>query len=325
MNSNRHITWENFKNKFVEPGDPAVHQIAGKPDCFLFVDGKCMGIRIAAVTNSPPAQLPFQHIRSELVSMSGQSFIQISCEKRALHQAFFSMLLNVADLIQLHEYEPEKALRQCAEQYITVLSSHSILSEEKQIGLWCELWVLERLVALNDLNSLDAWIGPLEEPHDFRLSGLELEVKGTRSRKRQHIISSESQLQPSLGHDLYMVSVQLEPGAGDDFSDLPQMVERGRAAIAETHLNAQQYEALLSEWGYKELHEPFYRQQYGLRTEPALVPIDGETPRIAADMLRDALGKDRAKRISKVQFKLDVTDMGYLESEQQFQKVIKTK
>lgn len=327
MPADRHITWENFRESFIKPGDPAAHPVEGTPHCEIFVEsqGERVGLRIPTSDSSEIVELPYQHIHTVLVHSGGSLCVEVSCDVKSLYEPFYAMVVSVADLVQRHGYEPTAAIHESARKFFSLLAAHAILSEEKQVGLWCELWVLERLICFRGVESVQSWIGPLEEPHDFRLDNIEIEVKGTRSRKRTHIISREDQLLPSSDSSLYLLSLQLAPGAGDSVFSLSDRVQAIIELLDEVPGGLSTFKTLLSEVPYDFSHEHLYNDQYKLRTRPTLVPITDETPRITTEVLKNALGSDKSRRLSDIKFRLDVTDLGYEEASDEFQSVVRTK
>jgi hypothetical protein len=327
MSTERHITWENFRDNFIEPGDPAAHIVDGQPKCEFFVDPESqrIGLRVAIKDASEVLELPYQHITTSIVHSDGGLFVEVSCSVQSLFEPFYAMIVSVTDLVQLDDSSPTSALQKSAEKTFSLLSAHALLSEEKQVGLWCELWVLNKLVTFRGVEAVQSWIGPLKEPHDFRLDNVELEIKGTRSQRRSHLISSEDQLVPSENSSLYLVSLQLALAAGEGSFGLAERVEVIANSLAGSPAMLSIFESLLSEAEYNSSHERFYRSCYKLRTRPALVPITAEIPRITAELLSDALGPDNSARLSDVKFRLDVTDLGFEEDEEPFQSTLQTR
>ena len=326
MRLERHVTWENFRDNFLEPGDPAIHPVPGPPDCKIFVDkdGKRIGLRIQVSSSSPDLDIPFQHIEVANVGDGTGRYIEISSSVQSLYEQFYAMLTSISDLVQLHSKEPLQAIEDCAERFSTILSSQALLSSREITGLWCELWVLENLLGARGPEHLSAWIGPIDEPHDFQFDEVELEVKGTRLRKRRHLISSETQLASSPDKSLFLLSIQIAPGSGEGSLSLPDRVNRIRQMIgSESSLN-KRYDVLLEAAKYDAVHERYYKDRFILRTSPTLVPIDADTPQITAEMLRLQLGPEGSTRISDVEFRLDVTNLGFEQSSAEFQAVLPT-
>ncbi|MBK6456063.1 MAG: PD-(D/E)XK motif protein [Gemmatimonadetes bacterium] len=86
-----------------------------------------------------------------------------------------------------------------------------LLSTERQIGLLGELLFLERLMSRIGSDAVDAWMGPLAEPHDFRVGSREYEIKTTTASHRVHTVHGTEQLVPSLGCSLSVISILVGP------------------------------------------------------------------------------------------------------------------
>lgn len=326
MKEERHVTWENFRENFLKPGDPAIHVVPGSPECKIFTGkgGTRIGLRIQINRFGPDLDIPFRHIEVSNVRDGSTLYIEISSSIQSLFEQFYAVLQSIADQVQLHSKAPAVAIQDCIEKFSAILASQTLLSSREITGLWCELWVLENLLVSRGPEYLSAWIGPLPEPHDFQFDDLELEVKGTRLTKRRHLISSENQLSPSPDRSLFLVSIQIAPGSGDGSLSLPDRVANVRQLFSSDSALDKQFDVLLGEYGYKSEHESYYRKRFILRTAPTLVPIDADTPRITKEMLRSQLGADGSTRISEVEFRLDVTNMGYEEPTEEFQSVLPT-
>lgn len=76
---------------------------------------------------------------------------------------------------------------------------------EKQIGLFTEITFLKTIAEhLGYETSVNSWVGPDKDKQDFRLKGINIEIKSYLDQKRNHIaISSLEQLNP-LNGDLYL-------------------------------------------------------------------------------------------------------------------------
>lgn len=82
---------------------------------------------------------------------------------------------------------------------------------ELERGLLGELWFLEYLIEIFGEESVYEWRGPEHDRHDFRLENNEFEIKTTKNTKREHVISSIEQLEPSNDSDLFLISIQVSP------------------------------------------------------------------------------------------------------------------
>ena len=89
MASERHITWQNFRENYIKPDDPASHIVEGSPRCEVFVEsqGKRIGLRIAIKEPIQNIELPYQHINTNLVHSEEGLCAEVSCEIQSLFES----------------------------------------------------------------------------------------------------------------------------------------------------------------------------------------------------------------------------------------------
>lgn len=320
--SGDYLTWENFE-ELIEHGVPAVYRIPGPQDVDLFVDeaGGRIGLQtpIAADLRLPPSRL--SEMELVRITREGIPFLEISTTSRSLYREFYSFLLSVAGNIRGGS-APLAAVSSAISDWRQLLRAVALLTEEEQLGLMGELWLLERLSTMIGPEALHAWTGPLGEPHDFRQQATEIEVKVTRSPRRQHVITNLVQLLPSLGHDLFVLSLQLEPtGSGKGFS-LSSQVARLRDLLGSLQADVTDFDHRLeTAWGYRDVDAEHYSETFQLRTVPVLVRVDDKCPSITPDLI-SSIGTDRAQRISAVRYTVDLTGLGSSDGSGVFQQVL---
>jgi len=269
----------------------------------------------------PPTRL--EAITTEAVRIEGEEYVRIATHVRPLFQEFYLLLTEIADSIQLDGKTFETAVRSRLESWKELLRSVGMLSPERQVGLWGELWLLRRLITSCGPEALDSWTGPVAEPHDFRIGHTELEVKTTRSRQRNHVINGLDQLSPSEGLKLFLLALHVEPAQTDDAMSLPQMV-----AVVRNTLDAEpdllgDFELILRDGcGYYAKDEQNYGTQFRLRSAPMLVPVDAGFPRLTKKTLCDVVGMNVEQRISDVRYTVNVDDFGSLDGTPDFLTII---
>ena len=326
----RHVTWENFKQD-LDREDPIVYPIEVAPDkvplCQVFADENIsrVGLRVNISQAPPEVDLPYQHIQTATTFENNQLCYEVFTSASPLYEPFYAMLTRMADLIQLNSINPAEALLQSIKQFSTLLSSPSILSREKQVGLWGELWILRKLIAFHGSDALGYWTGPIGEDHDLRFNNDEIEVKTTTGSARSHIISKSSQLEPSPDRTLHLLSLQLASGSGEGAFSLPQLVEDIALSLSKNPDSKEKFKNLLEKLGYNFAHEAYYADVRMLRSEPMLIEIDKSTPRITQPLLSGALGGEMSARISDVKYRLNVEGLGIPESNEFFQSILQTK
>ena len=156
------------------------------------------------------------------------------------HRDIFDLL--VRDLVEAAEQPEDEAagvVRLLArlsnwQQLLRRLSPRG-LSDEAQLGLWGELWVLRDVLApaIGIGDAISAWRGPLGDDQDFQMGAVCMEVKTSAAHGLDRIpIASERQLEVPEDVVLVLVglSVDARVGHGETLGDMIRVV---RAAAAE--------------------------------------------------------------------------------------------
>ncbi|NVJ19161.1 PD-(D/E)XK motif protein [Myxococcus sp. AM010] len=315
MSPERHMTWDNFRETLLSPGVPALHPVrhAGSPDVELFVDADAsrLGLRTVAPAGKVELSSPLAAIEVGLRLVRGNRVVEVSTRTVALHQQFYAFMVDIADRIQLGGRPPAAAIAEALDDWNALLLEASVMSVEAQTGLFGELWCLERLHRSEGAEAVDAWVGPLGEPHDFRRGDVEIEVKTTRSAERVHVISGLHQLEPSIGRALFLLSLQAEPAGARSGETLPERVARLRALLSAVPGPAAKFDRLLVRTGYRDEDAPHYRRRLRLRTPPLLVPVDHRCPKLVSEHVRMALGESLAARLSDVRYRVRLSGLGF--------------
>lgn len=324
MATSRHITWENFRDAFLDPKVPAIHPIPGSPAVSLFVDdgARRLGIRIAQKDIPEALHLPLVEIATSLERCGEDIFLEISTTNDELFEPFFAVMINMADLIQIEGYSPSIAVNSTLGLFRDLLKPKQLLSNEKLIGLWGELWLLRRILKQLGPGYLESWRGPRKEVHDFRFNKTEIEVKTTRNEERLHVISRVSQLEPSPNRVLYILSLQIVSsgaGAGDS---LPSMVDSVYQLLRPYDNHLVEFRDLLSAEGYEQDDARYYNEKYVVRSNPVLIKVDNDCPRITSAMINECAGEDASARIDDVRYRVNLTGMGFSVDDQDFLTIV---
>ena len=170
------------------------------------------------------------------------------------------------------------ALALAVEQFRSLLRARRRLSPSQETGLIGELTVLLHLYTTLGVDpTIESWLGPESEEHDFSLEGYDLEAKTTLSESRTHIVHGLDQLEPTLGRSLWLLSIQLTPagrGGGDSLTHL------AHRAIASAGTRSEDVERALDAVGWRAEDAELYSKRYVLRTEPRSYLVDDEFPAI---------------------------------------------
>jgi len=314
-------TWDEF-SAHLSSTAPVLVRLLGVPPVDLFVEagGKRIGIRVSTPDPVTPLDSHFSALVIGVVHLEDGDHLEISTSIADLYPYFFAFALSIADGVQEDGSPPTVALQRSLRDWEALFERLSMLTEERQLGLLGELWLFERLLRQHGAAAMEAWTGPLGQAHDFRIGEFEFEVKATSGEHRTHIISSDSQLVSSPGHQLFVLSLQFTAG-GPGTRSLRNVIEGLRNRLAPLHLTGY-FDRLLE----RTFQIPTHRlSEYGrgmqLRSPPYLVPVVDSFPRVTHF---DILGLPRPEmvRISDLRYRVDVEGLGWEDGTPEFLAII---
>lgn len=311
MTAARYPHWYNFSPLLTDKV-PLTLAIPGAPAARLYFEPPDrLGVRIALHLAGPiPTDLPAA-LRATRVLEDGDLALDLSCGDPALFPQAYFLFTAVADEVQLSGAPAHQALERGLAAFRRLLAVEPVVSESAQLGLLGELWLLARIVEARGSAGVDAWVGPLGQPHDFRLDHEDVEVKTTSSSQRRHHISSLAQLVPSPGRPLYLLSLGFQPApASDDALSIQDAVDGLRAALHAAPEHQGRLERLLVLAGWTERSEGLELTRFVPRLTPRVVTVDASCPRITPQVLEAGLAGPVAHRISEVRYIIDLDDIG---------------
>jgi len=316
MKEHKHLSWDNFVSSVLVKGQQRVHRISNSPLIEVFGDGISDRVGIWLETEAD-VNIPEQAKRLALVSIQtvkrGEGFfLEIVSSSRLINRSFYLFATAVADRVLQMNQSPSEAVALELQCFAALLEEKPLLSIERQLGLIGELIVLERMISADGPQAIDAWIGPLREPHDFRVMNSEFEVKSTAGSRRIHTIHNLTQLTVSPGCLLFIVSILLGPGGKGGGFSLATKIESIQSLLKDSVQHEKGFIDRLESCGYSSQDHSQYNRAFGLRRPLALVPIDSRFPTITSTSLQYLLGEE-AHRIDR--FVYDVNVDG-LESEE---------
>ncbi len=320
----RHLTWERFEER-IRAVPPSLHTLHGEPLVEIFTDNPQgrIGIRI---TSEAGALLPV----SSLVAIdirrredAGTTVLEVSSTRRELFRDFYAFVCGVADRIQLDGVPAGAAIEAELSSWKRLLERSSGLTLEEEIGLFGELWMLNRLASSIDwAAALEAWKGFEREEHDFGLEKVDIEVKTTSSEKRIHVIGGLDQLRTSPDRDLYLLSIQLTRSGNRHGRTLGEVVDSMLEQISRsTPALVTKFEEALHEIRYHDEERHLYTTRRHLRSHPSLIKVDESFPSLLRDDL-EALGGSRAERVVDATYRIDVAGLGVEDESPEFLRVI---
>lgn len=304
--NDRHLNDEGI-HQYLASGVSAVVKIEGSPVVYLLVDpiNQRISLRTPQQRNTLPDLTVFRHLSAEIVHWEEQSWCQLNLTGEVINEAY-SILYAVADSIQLEKQGFAQATRNALEAFQELLAGDSRMSDEQELGLMGELLLLAHIIRnSNARRGLGGWRGALSEEHDFDFEADDIEVKTTSGELRHHWISSVTQLSPTKGRRLWLVSIQLT-AAGDGGFSLPEIIDRTSALLVEDDL-LQKFKGMLRKARWNEAASHLFTRRMRLRTPPAIFEVTEEFPALTPSKLAE---KKLQGRVLQIKYLIDLTGLG---------------
>jgi hypothetical protein len=310
--------------RLLERGDPQTILLEGTVPLELRVDGE-RGTTSLRCPVDGPADLRGFGAPEELILRSlddPDPRLEISVADIELVPHFLGFVETVVDAIQLQGAEATGAIQTSMRLFRRLLRDVHLLSRERVLGLLGELWVLNRLIDAGGGGALESWTGPRGEAHDFRIGGVELEVKTTARQRRVHLIHGLDQLEPSPGADLHLVSLQLASGgaASESFS-LAERLAATRKRLDGFGRGEEFGRLVIGRHGIAPEDEHRYDERFRLRSAPVLIKVDESFPRLTRDDI-DAAPNPEMHRVVEVEYEVDVEGLGVADGAPEFTTVL---
>jgi hypothetical protein len=127
---------------------------------------------------------------------------------------------------------------------------------------------------------------------------------------------------PSPHRILYLLSVQLTRNtAAADGWTVSHAIENVRTKVAGDETRLAEFNRKLALVGWRDDHAAHYPRRFVLRSQPALISVNGDCPAITRDLIA-LLGQQRSGRILTVRYEIDVTGFGDEDGTARFLRVI---
>jgi hypothetical protein len=301
----RHLRGTSFAS-YLRTALPIEHPIAGTPRLVLFIDPDRtrIGLRGPAAADEVPSPTGLENLTVRLVYREQQRMIEVAVTDPRVFVDSYPLLCAVADRVQLQKQPITSAVTQTVRRLGHLLRPGQKLPQHVETGLTGELCVVIGLARTVGCDAaLQAWHGMASEEHDFTCAGNDLEVKTTTSDRRVHWISSLTQLVPSPGRPLWLVSLQVTD-AGTDGTTLAELIARARAVFDAGGGDLDGLDDRLRAAGWRDSYAERPMRRWHLRSRPAVFAVASDLPRLTPDMLGSAV-IDTA-RISEVRYRLDL-------------------
>lgn len=312
--------WQHLQTQFIDNGLPGLFVVSAEPRMTLFLDPGAtrFGVRLAGpAADTIPLRLASVQVRDVVVD--GERMLEIATSISGLFETFHLFLADLAPRVVIKGVPIDKAVVSALDRWKSLLHEDALMTEERQQGLFGELWCLRRLLAAGLTEGLTSWTGAASEAHDFRLPAFDLEVKTTRSARRIHIINGLSQLAPAGSIPLYLLSIRLE-NAGQGGESLPELIDAVATWLEEAEKPA--FDELLAQLGYVSMHAYRYRGRWRLAAPAVLIPVVDGAPRLTREAVASLPSRFAPERIAEAQYRVDVEGLGFPDQSPDFLAII---
>lgn len=232
-------------------------------------------------------------------------FADLVCSRKEAFPVFNLLVNDILERICSGTFDPGTVCAETIDDWRDLLGgsgSGKGLSNSQILGLFGELWILKQL-AMISTSSIDSWLGPDGNPHDFSQGLNALEVKTTSSATSLACqIHGITQLEPPLSGDLYLALVRLEqrPGVGISIGDL--ISEINTAGIPINFIRSK-----LDALGYEEdAGNPFLSKKWIVK-ELKIWNVKDKFPRIVNDSFET---KNMPSGVMAINYSIDLTLAG---------------
>jgi hypothetical protein len=318
----RHITWENFERDILRAGVPAVHPVAGNPPVALYFrpDISEIGLTIDLPSLQQVRPSPFREINISIQSAPSGPQLKVSTTNASIFRQIFPVLLEVADAVQVDGGDPITESEAAILRIGNALRLIRVLSIEKLVGLWGELWVLRQLLSEGGTSTIGCWHGWERDRHDFRFDGFELEVKTTLGQTAIHTINGTGQLSESQEHTLYVLSVLIS--RSDRGVTLGDHVRAVRGLLSTGSVEEAILESALDQLAVGEFELASATDKFLVRRPPALIRIDESVPRLTSDALAVAVGAAALGRLVDICYEINFEGLGSFADTQEYRTLL---
>lgn len=289
---------------YVESGTRGVLAIPGVPELRVVIDPPRRSLALQAHEYKRVPNVA--HLRNVLVDEinDGSTWCQVAISFDGNVSDLYAFFCGIADRVQLGHEDFAAAVDSALDSMAGILAARRGLSHERQVGLFGELAALFAITKATTAESAErSWKGPESEEHDFVLENADVEVKTTASERREHWISTATQLAPSKGRRLSLLSLQVTAAAPGTGVTLPGVVALLRAEMKAST----RFEAKLKNAGYFDEDADLYASEWTLRTEPCFFDVTPMFPALTQTLIDQFVRS--GDRIRELKYRLDLTGL----------------
>ncbi|MCG8448402.1 MAG: PD-(D/E)XK motif protein, partial [Pirellulales bacterium] len=239
-------------------------------------------------------------------------YIDIECIDTSGQLIFDVLAIDLASRMAKPEADPAESVRHTIAKWRRFWGHTplSLLTREKQLGRFAELWFLNfwLLTNIDGDEAIARWRGPTGSRHDFAWSHKAVEVKATTSpRGRLYKVNGLDQLVPPENGELLFFGMNVQEDTGAT-NCLPAIVARSREKLANNADALARFETLLALAGYLNAHEQEYEKLTVAVREETLFQVRDDFPRLVP---KD-LPKESFPGVERVEYDINLNGFDHL-------------
>lgn len=309
------LSWERLQDH-IGKETPALVSMGGSRGVEIGFEPKStrLFVRMPLEAGAVLPASPYSELLLEERVKGQHTFLEICVRSSHLYREFHRLAGLLTEELESPGQTTVGAFLGVVDRWRELTQTRRLLSDEEQLGLCGELAVVEALLVRFGSEAIKSWTarGPkVQERHDFRIDRVDLEVKSTRMSRRQHVVHGLKQLEPSAGHDLFIVSLRFEAAGMANGRSLVQRVQSIRIALADSPQALADFENKLGAADYRDADAAHYQEKLIFADVPMLIRVDAACPRLVRTQIQSLLGTDLAARIGNdITYRIDVEGLG---------------
>lgn len=305
LNDARHYSLANV-DAFLAARNPVVLPISGKPSCTLDLHPANGAITLTTPFTPPePDVAKWCNITFKLVASDDGDMAELTIFVDDNIHGAYGLLTSIANELQIEGTPLAAAVASSIQRHRGMFAGKAGLSQEKEVGLFGELLVLEYLInKIGAGPAIGSWQGSLSEEHDFVFSEVHLEIKTTSGEQHRHMINGFTQLVPLRGVPLSLVSIQLTRSDAESGRTLSQLASHVREKAGG---HRPKLDDALEAVGWKDDDAELYSTFWAKRNTPRAYDVGERFPALTLERLTQVVPNisvmsDLSYRVNVTQF-----------------------
>ncbi|WP_167106444.1 PD-(D/E)XK motif protein [Mycobacterium sp. DL592] len=290
--------------KYFRSGVVTTHLVSNSPEAIVRIDGSGQKISLLTPhTGMLQNTAELKHVSTGLETWNGGEWARVTVDARNMYSEAYGLVLSIVQAMR-GGATFAAATSAAMTNMKALLAAKPRISEEKQIGLIGELLLFRSLLdGFDEYSVIDWWLGPLAEERDYAFPTFDAEVKTTIGELRAHVINGASQLEPSPGRPLWLVSIQVTRAGGDPNGfTLPALIQEIRERLTTTR---DRFVAYLASENWEDDDAAMYPTAYILRSTPAAYAVDDDFPAVTGKRLHSVV--PHSDLVSAVTYRVNVS------------------